>query len=266
MRAHLNLRLVVLVTLGACANAKEAAPDGGEGADAPGTGDAGCGALCDEDYDGVVDSADQCPDSSSLATVNMVGCAETQLPWTLQPFPPFGLTWTPSGDLGRAGGLTWSYAGIQRGDLFRIDWILCDDPAMPCGVSLDGPLDATESWSFSAADSDLAGGKLVFTNSTHIALDDGSAPARAGRLTVTIVDAADAPLPFASLATLGVTARTATHGAEIPGTGFEVTALAEIQDPDTLVWTPFLDYYDAAPTPQAGGGVSSSFGGYFYAK
>ncbi|HVK88056.1 MAG TPA: hypothetical protein VM513_28245, partial [Kofleriaceae bacterium] len=195
-----NLRLAVLVGLGACASAKDAPAN--DGVDAQGSGDAGCGALCDADHDGVVDSEDQCPGTSSIETVNMVGCAESQVPWMLQPWPPFGLTWTPSGDLGRAGGLTWNYVGIQRGSLFRIDWLLCDDPDTPCGLSLDGPIDATESWFFSASESDLAGGKLVFTSSTHIALDDGSAPARAGRLTVTIVDAADAPLPFASVATL----------------------------------------------------------------
>ena len=55
-------------------------------------------------------------------------------------FPPFGLTWTPSGELGRAGGLTWTYTGIQRGDLFHIWWVVCDDPGMPCGLSLDGPI------------------------------------------------------------------------------------------------------------------------------
>ena len=37
-----------------------------------------------------------------------------------QNFPPYGLTWTPSGDLGRPGGLTWTYTGIQRGSLLHI--------------------------------------------------------------------------------------------------------------------------------------------------
>lgn len=265
-----TLRVVPLLfaALGACANAKEQGdPDGGGGGgDGQGSADAGCGDLCDADHDGVVDSADQCPNSSSLVTVNDEGCAESQLPWTLQPFPPFGLQWTPSGDPGRAGGLTWTYVNIERGDLFRIDWLICDDPATPCGISLDGPIETSERWFFNLSDTDLAGGRLSFTNSTRIALEDGSTPARAGRLTVTIVDGANVPIPFATIATLGVTPRDATYGAEITGTAFTVNVLTEIQDPISLTWTPSTDYYDAAPTPMTGGGVTSSFGGSFYAK
>ena len=35
---------------------------------------------------------------------------------------------------------------------------------------------------------------------------------------------------------------------------------------NSSTWTPYLDYYDAAPTPVVGGGVTTSFGGSFYAK
>jgi hypothetical protein len=34
----------------------------------------------------------------------------------------------------------------------------------------------------------------------------------------------------------------------------------------TPTWTPYMDYYDAAQTPVAGGGASTSFGGSFYDK
>ena len=53
---------------------------------------------------------------------------------------PRSETWTSTGELGRVGGLTWTYTGIDRGDLFHIYWIVCDDPAEPCGLSLDGPI------------------------------------------------------------------------------------------------------------------------------
>ena len=62
---------------------------------------------------------------------------------------------------------------------------------------------------------------------------------------------------------IGVTARNGTHGAEIPGTGYKVKVLAEVKDA-TSAWTPYLDYYDAAPTPTTGGGVYTSFDGAFY--
>lgn len=274
---HLSAKndLATLALLGAlvgCANAKpgSATSDSGNGsatADAGPTADASCGAFCDHDHDGVVDSTDQCPNTPPGETVNGVGCSDSQLTSTLQPFPPFGLTWTPTGDLGRAGGLTWSYVGIQRADLFHIDWIVCDDPATACGLSLDGPIDvATEDWVFDAGRSDLPNGKLAFINSMHIALADGTNPALAGRLTITAVDPQNAPIPFAPVATLNVPPRAGQYGAEIKGTGYTVTALAEVQDPTSLAWIPSTDYYDAAATPMAGGGVTTSFGASFYAK
>lgn len=251
-----------------CAKAQAVSPDGRSEDSSGPTADASCGDFCDRDGDGVVDGTDQCPNTPLGEVVNHVGCADSQLTATLEPtFPPYGLTWTPVGNLGRAGGTTWTYVNIQRKDLFHIDWIVCDDPATPCGLSLDGPIDApSESWQFSSIDSDLANGKLVFLDTTHILLADTTTPALNGRLTLTIVDASDAAIHFADVATLGVTARTGTYGAEITGTGFKVVALAEVQDTVTPTWTPYMDYYDAAQTPVAGGGASTSFGGSFYDK
>ena len=263
----LGIAPTIFIVMG-CAKA-QVEGDGASNVDAGGSiADASCGNFCDQDGDGVVDGSDQCPNTPPGEPVNDVGCADSQLTATLEPtFPPYGLTWAPSGDLGRAGGLTWTYANIQRGDLFHIDWIICDDPATPCGHSLDGPIDApSESWVFDAVDSDLVNGKLVFTNATHILLADTTTPSLSGRLTLTIVDTSNAAIPFADVATLVVPARLGQYGAEIKGTGFSVVALAEVEDTTTLTWTPYLDYYDAAPTPVAGGGAYTSFGGSFYDK
>lgn len=229
--------------------------------------DGSCGDHCDADADGVVDGMDKCGNTPSGETVNGDGCADSQLTPTLEPmFPPYMLVWTSGGDLGRAGGLMWTYEGIQRGDLFHIYWILCDDPIEACGLSLDGPIDnPSESWKFSAADSDLPAGKVVFTNITSIALDGGGTAALDGRLTVRIVDATDVALPFATVNALGVPARAGGYGAEIPGTGYKVSALAEVRG-TSATWTPYLDYYDAAPTPMMGGSTSVSFGASFYSK
>jgi len=260
----LRILAITIATLVVTSCAKGGAQDSDAAVVAP---DASCGEFCDRDQDGVVDSSDQCPDTPPGKPVNLAGCAETQLPWKLEPtFPPFGLMWTPTGDLGRAGGLTWTYTNIERKDLFHIDWIVCDDPALACGLSLDGPIDvAAESWQVSAADSALVQGKLVFTNATQILLASGGSTPLTGRLTLTIVDATNIPIQFAGVASLGVTARVGQYGAEIKGTGFKVVALAEVKDAASA-WTPYLDYYDAAPTPTAGGGVTTSFGGWFYDK
>lgn len=259
-----TLRLALLVTLGACANASQSAPD--DGGNPPGLDGSSCGELCDADGDTVLDTTDKCANTPVGQTVNMDGCAESQLPWGLVAFPPFGLEWTPTGNLGRAGGLTWTYTGIQREDLFHIVWMFCDDPATPCGLSLDGPIDALESWHYSMSESNLSNGKLVFTNSTRIVLDNGSTPTLAGRLTMNIVDSSEQPIAWASVSSLGVTAQDSEHGAEIMGTAFKITGLAEVQDPLSLAWTPYLDYYDAAQTPMTGTGVTVSYGGSFYAK
>jgi len=231
----------------------------------------GCGDLCDSDGDGVPDGIDKCAGTPMGDPVNLLGCADSQLMPMLEPtFPPYGLTWTPTGDLGRAGGLTWNYTGIARADLFHIWWFVCDDPTTVCGLSLDGPIDQSfEKWQIALSQSDLPNGKLVFINSTHITLADGTSPALSGRLTVTIADAAAAAIPFATAVTLGVTARNAGFGAEIKGTGFQVTAITEVQDPMTLAYTPTTDYYDTAATPDtgdAGGNSYLSFDGAFYDK
>ncbi|MBV8762816.1 MAG: hypothetical protein JO257_36360 [Deltaproteobacteria bacterium] len=226
-----------------------------------------CGSNCDTDMDGVRDGSDQCPNTPPGQVVNKVGCADSQLtPVLVAGFPPFGLTWTNTGNLGRAGGLTWTYTGIARADLFHIYWIVCDDPATPCGLSLDGPIDATAAWTFSAASSNLAGGTLVFTNATHIVHADNTTVPLTGRLTLTLVDGSNAPLPFATVGALGVPARTGTYGAEIPGTAYAVKAIAEVQESGSATWTPYLDYYDAAPTSMTGSGTAVSYGASFYDK
>lgn len=245
--------------------------DGGPGGDGA-SGDASCsGTNCDSDGDGVPDTTDKCPNTPPKAIVNKDGCADSQLKAKLNPaWPPYDMTWTPTGDMGRAGGMTWTYTGIVRGDLFHIYWIVCDDPNDVCGLSLDGPIDVpAEHWAYSSGDSDLPGGKLVFINSTNILMADSSKVALSGRLTVTIVDANNVAIPFSDVNTLGVTARDGQYGAEIKGTGFKVTVLGEVEDQTTLTWTPYLDYYDAAATMDtgdAGGNVYTSFGGYFYDK
>jgi hypothetical protein len=262
--------VLVLAALAGCAKGGAGAPgDGGGGGGGGGpTADASCGDQCDTDHDGVVDPIDQCPNTPMGAMVNMVGCADSQLTPVLDDtFPPYDLAWSMEGDLGRAGGLLWTYTGIVRGDLFHIWWIVCDDPATPCGVSLDGPIDQPgEAWTYDTTQSNLAAGVLVATNTTGVLLADGTTRPLTGRLTVTIVDGSNAPLPVASVGTLGVPARDGMYGAEIPGTAYNVTALVEVEDQTTMTWTPFLDYYDAAPTPMGVSNATVSFGGSFYDK
>jgi len=267
----LTTALAIFVTAG-CATANQGSVDAGPNdqvdASPTPTVDAGCGNFCDADNDGVVDGNDECPDTPAGEPVNQSGCSDSQATTTLEPdFPPYGLTWVDSGDPGRAGGLTWTYTAISRGDLFHIYWILCDDPTVPCGISLNGPIDdASEYWSYSAADSDLANGILVFTNAPVLLHDDGSTETLSGRMTVTITDLNDVPIPAGDVTALAVPARSGEAGAEIPGTMFKVHLLCEVQDTTNMTWTPYADYYDAASTPMAGDTLYSSISGYFYSR
>jgi hypothetical protein len=235
-----------------------------DGAGGSGPTTRGCGNMCDEDGDGVFDPMDECSMTPAGEAVNGVGCSDSQVDPKLQEmWPPYGLTWTPMGDPGKTGGLTWKYTGIDHGELFHIDWILCDDPTTPCGVSLDGPVDMSEGWTFSAADSNLAGGILVMTNTTHISLADGSSPPLAGRMTVIAKDANDQPIPFADVATLGVTPRDGKYGIEVPGDAFTINVLIDVKDASSA-YKPYIEYYDAAPTPDPGPGTAMSLAGSFY--
>jgi hypothetical protein len=261
-----RLGIVIAVSSLASGCSKASASHGDGGADA-----VACSGICDQDGDGVPDGSDQCPNTKMGDPVNQKGCSDSQLMPVLNPaWPPYNLTWTPTGDLGRAGGVTWTYSGIQRGDLFHIYWILCDDPADPCGMSLDGPIDpTTESWQYDATTSNLALGKLSFTNTTHIVLS-GTTTDLNGRLTVNVVGDNNAPMFFQDVGSLHVHARDGFYGAEIKGTGFVVTAIAEVLDPASSTYTPYLDYYDAQPGKadpgDAGGNAFISFGGSFYDK
>jgi len=260
------LATVPALSLVACAQAGTTI-DGSTGDDATTQIDA-CQSNCtaDSDGDGVPDIGDQCPNTPSGEPVNQAGCSDSQVDPTLQPsFPPYGLTWNQTGDLGRPGGMRWTYDGIDRADLFHIYWLPCDETDPRCGLSLDGPIDnASEYWVYNEPQSNLAGGVMVFTSSTRVPLAAGGTVAVSSRMTLTIVDGNNQPVPFVTAGSLGITPRVGTHAAEILGTAFEVRAIAECQDASTTSWTPFADYYDNTSTPDPGPGYVVSLSGSFY--
>ena len=239
--------------------------DGGGGGGGE-TVDGSCGDQCDSDSDGVSTRWTSARTRRRARWSTAKGALTRSSRQSSSPtFPPYNLMWTSGGDIGRPGGLTWTYEGIQRGDLFHIYWIICDDPLQPCGISLDGPIDKpSESWKFSATDSDLPAGKVVFTNITAIALDGGSSQALDGRLTIR-----SCPRRTSRFRSDRQRARRARACGCLwrrdSGTGYKVAALIEVRD-TSGTWTPYLDYYDAAPTPMMGGSTSVSFGASFYSK
>ena len=73
-------------------------------------------------------------------------------------------------------------------------------------------------------------------------------------------------MPIGDLNSLGIVGRDGEYGTEVKGAGYTITMLIEVQDA-AAVWTPYLDYYDTAPTPEMGMGLAQlSIGGSFYAE
>jgi len=100
---------------------------------------------------------------------------------------------------------------------------------------------------------------------------DGSTPQLATQLTMNIAGPNNTPMYFTDVGTFHIKARDGIYAAEITGTGFEITALLDVQDPASQAWTPYLDFFDAqqkpaGPGPDAGGDAYISFGGTFYDK
>lgn len=214
----------------------------------------------------MLDDEDECEATPTGETVNPVGCSDSQVDPVLngEDWPPYGLTFTTSGNIGRPGGGNWTYTAIDHRDLFHIWWVPCDDPSYSCGLSMDGNVfAANEEWVFDAANSNLPGGVLVFTNTTNIVLFDNSTPALTGRLTLTITGAGQ-PLPFLDVASIGLVPREGSFAAEIPGAAYLVNMIIDVQDTPGGAWTPYLDYFDAAQTMDGGPQANVSFGGTFY--
>jgi hypothetical protein len=237
-----------------------------------GTGGAGgTTGAADADGDGVPDVLDLCPGTAASAAVNSRGCAASQVVAKRNDtFPSYGLTFTKTGDPGRAGGVTFAYTGIDfstDGGHFNIYWVPNDDAAFgPYGISLDGPVEAPETWTLSAGESSLPGGVAVFHGNTKIHLFDGSTPALQSRLTLTATSGST-PLAWQTTADLAITAELGTMALEIPhvaASTFTVVAKAEVFNGSA--WVPYLDDYDAAKTPPEAKEAFISYGGSFYDK
>jgi hypothetical protein len=246
--------------------------DGGASPDAGAPADGGGGSASDSDGDGVADVLDLCPGTPSGAAVNSRGCAASQVLATRRDaFPPYGLTFMKTGDPGRVGGVTYAYTGIDfssDGGHFAIYWVVNDDAAFgPYGISLDGPVEAPETWTLSASESSLAAGIAVFHGNTHIHLFDNSLPPLQSRLTLTATDGSG-PLAWHSTAELGITPDLGTMALTIAKesgpSSFTVNAKAEVLNGST--WVPYLDFYDPARTPPEAKEAFISYGGSFYDK
>ena len=171
--------------------------------------------------------------------------------------PVAGVTYTSSGDIGEAGGLTYSFSGLTSAVMAQftdLEWGPADTSAVQ--LSMDGNTSFSESGqtlAFNAADSDLAGGTAVWTGSSQYPIAQPSE-------TLTL------DTRFTMTASTGLIATSGYgDGATVPVSGnFSVNLLFEVSADGGSTWTPATDYFNSQQNV-IGNTIQSSFqGGFFY--
>lgn len=164
--------------------------------------------------------------------------------------PPGGVTLGASGNVGHAGGLTWTYDDLDLTRFKSLWWGPAGAEAV--GLSFDGAIDEPgEMLSFSAPSSDLAGGLAVWEGETTAQLFEGTL----------IVPTRFTLSTAASLVAAGDAGLDAGIGAVRPVTGpYQITVLFEAFTDGS--WKPAADAYFMLATE--GENLVSSFGAGFY--
>jgi len=171
--------------------------------------------------------------------------------------PVAGVTYTSSGNIGEAGGLTYSFSGLTSAVMAQftdLEWGPADTSAVQ--LSLDGNASFSETGqtlTYDAADSDLAGGTAVWTGSSQYPIAQPSE-------TLTL------DTRFTMTASTGLIATSGYgDGATVPVSGnFSVNLLFEVSADGGTTWTPATDYFNSQQNV-IGNTIQSSFsGGFFY--
>jgi uncharacterized repeat protein (TIGR01451 family) len=199
-----------------------------------------------------------------LAAVVTTGAGPAAADATIGPvFPaPGSGTWsstgTPTGgEIGQAGGITWSYTGVDPTQFDQMVWGM-GYPQFPSTFSFG--LD-TATLAFDPTTSDLAGGVINFTGSAEFPNLDGSTPSYPVRLQVTTLTGPSAFTDPSSLTGLTVDP---SAGGVLPVTGdFSVNLIIEVSTDGGTTWTPANDYFNSTPHP-SGVSTSSSVQGDFW--
>ena len=177
------------------------------------------------------------------------------------PAPGSG-TWastgTPTGgEIGKAGGITWSYTGVDPTQFDQMVWGL-GYPTFPATFSFGLN---TATLAFDPATSSLSSGVLNFTGSAEFPNLDGSTPSYPVRLQVTT---ATGPSAFTDPASLTGLTVDPSAGGVLPVTGdFSVDLIIEVSTDGGTTWTPANDYFNNT-AHTAGVSTSSSVQGDFW--
>ena len=170
------------------------------------------------------------------------------------PAPGSG-TWTSTGtptggEIGKAGGITWSYTGVDPTQFDQMVWGL-GYPDFPSTYSFGLN---TATLAYNPATSNLSAGILNFSGSAEFPNLDGSTPTYLIQLTVSTVTGPSAFVAPADLTGLTVDP---SAGGVLPVTGdYSVNLIIQVSTDDGSTWTPANDYFN--DTPHAIGATTSS--------
>jgi uncharacterized repeat protein (TIGR01451 family) len=172
---------------------------------------------------------------------------------------PFaGVTFTTTGDIGKAGGLTYSFTGLtgNLGQFSDVEWGPADTSAIQLALNGDQTFGTPGQ---TLAFSGITGDTATWTGSTPYPL---AQPPSDNTVLTRFIMTASTPL----MATSGY-----GGGATLKVTGdFSVNLLFEVSADGGATWTPATDYFNSQqnvtyPPPPAPQGEQSSFlGGFFY--
>jgi uncharacterized repeat protein (TIGR01451 family) len=176
--------------------------------------------------------------------------------------PLTGVSFGSAGDIGRPGGLTYSFSGLTGGLLAQfqsLEWGPASGNAVQ--LAMDGAIDASnETLTFNPGASDLANGKAVWVGTAQYPIAQPSIVIPLlTRFTITARDAFNVPIT-AFIATSGY-----GDGATVSVTGnFSANLLYEVSDDGGATWTPAKTYFDAHQNFPANSIQNSFTGGFFY--
>ena len=151
------------------------------------------------------------------------------------------------GGIGRAGGIVFTYSDITLANTTNVYWSMITDSIK---LSMDGSVyDSSEILVFNPDISDLANGIASWTGSTKIPAEGSDTIPLLSKFTITVVDFNDDPLQLIEGKTMGLPENT---GGMVHDTGSTMVFKVKMEmfvSYDSINYIPYLDYYEAAPTP-----------------
>jgi hypothetical protein len=177
------------------------------------------------------------------------------------PAPGSG-TWTSTGtptggEIGKAGGITWSYTGVDPTQFDQMVWGL-GYPDFPSTYSFGLN---TATLAYNPTTSNLSAGILNFSGSANFPNLNGTTPTYLIQLTVSTVTGPSAFVAPADLTGLTVDP---SAGGVLPVTGdYSVNLIIQVSTDGGSTWTPANDYFNETPHT-IGATTSSSVQGDFW--